>query len=144
MHAQRNHAQWMTMSALYMDKYPVTNAQYKAYLDASKYTPRDSFNFLKNWNYDEDTKTYSVPAGYAKKPVTYLGLSEAKSYCQFMKKRLPYSYEWQYAAQGNTSYLYPWGNQQKMGYAFPKQESGRYAMTPCSVLKLWVNVTSFS
>ena len=122
--------QWMTMQALYMDKYPVTNSQFMAYLTASRYKPRERHNFLKNWHYDEKTQTYSVPDGYGNKPVTYVGLSEAKAYCAFKKKRLPYSYEWQYAAQGNTSYLYPWGDHQGMGTNFPKQENGR-CVTVC-------------
>ena len=36
-------------SAFYIDRYPVTNAQYKAFLDASGYRPRDDHNFLRHW-----------------------------------------------------------------------------------------------
>ena len=32
-----------------MDKYPVTTAQYAAYLQATKYTPRDPTRWLVNW-----------------------------------------------------------------------------------------------
>jgi formylglycine-generating enzyme required for sulfatase activity len=37
----------------------------------------------------------SVPEGYAKKPVTFVGLAEARAYCAHHGKRLPASYEWQ-------------------------------------------------
>ena len=36
--------------ALYMDTYPVTNAQFKEFMVAAKYAPADPTNFLKHWN----------------------------------------------------------------------------------------------
>ena len=44
-----------------------------------------------------------------------------------------HSYEWQYAGQGNTSYLYPWGNQLKMGTNFPQTQHGRTIPGPADV-----------
>ena len=48
-----------------MDTYPVTCSEYSKYLESSKYVPTDSYNYLKNWNYDDTTKTYTYPDGYA-------------------------------------------------------------------------------
>ena len=39
----------MTIKPFYMDKYPVTNAQFKKFLDATHYHPADDLNFLKDW-----------------------------------------------------------------------------------------------
>eukprot|EP01084_Bolivina_argentea_P290183 498388_1 len=130
MNPHREHRQYMTMDPFYIDTYPVTCSQYQKYLQTSKYIPSDPYNYLKNWNYNNTTKTYSFPQGYANKPVTYLGLREARLYCAAQGKRLPHSYEWQYAAQGNTSYLYPWGNSQQMGTKFPNQQHGRTVPGP--------------
>ena len=121
-----DHKQYITMNKFYIDKYPVTCSEYKQYLTDSNYKPNDRYNYLKNWIYDNITDTYTIPMGYENKPVTYLGLNEARLYCSFIGKRLPHSYEWQYAAQGNTSYLYPWGNKQQMGTRFPQTQHERY------------------
>ena len=42
--------------------------------------------------------------------MTYLSLNEARRYCNWLGKRLPHSFEWQWSAQGDTLWLYPWGN----------------------------------
>merc|ERR1712137_1278220 len=91
-----------------MDKFPVTTTNYSKYLKATGYRPRDSFNWLKNWNGAEEP-----PAALADAPVTYVGLEEARAYCSWAHggSRLPHSWEWQYAAQGNTNRVYPWGNE---------------------------------
>eukprot|EP01084_Bolivina_argentea_P186942 322127_1 len=134
LHPQKEHSQKMTINKFYMDTYPVTCENYKKYLDSSGYKPTDRYNFLKNWNYSESTG-YMYPIGYDNKPVTYISLNEARSYCSYNGKRLPHSYEWQYSAQGNTSYIYPWGNQQKMGINFPQSQSGRILPGPEDVNK---------
>jgi len=38
-----------------------------------------------------------------------------------------------YAGQGNTSYLYPWGNTQEMGTRFPQTQHGRSIPEPAEV-----------
>ena len=39
----------MQIKPFYIDKYPVTNAQFKKFLDATHYHPKDDLNFLKDW-----------------------------------------------------------------------------------------------
>ena len=46
---RRQHDKEMDIQAFYIDKYPVTNAQFKRFLDASGYKPKDEHNFLKDW-----------------------------------------------------------------------------------------------
>jgi formylglycine-generating enzyme required for sulfatase activity len=101
--ARRFHEQRMHMKALYMDQYPVTNAEFKKFLDTTHYHPADDQNFLKDW------KNGTYPAGWAKKPVTWVSLEDARAYAEWVGKRLPHEWEWQYAAQGTDGRTYPWG-----------------------------------
>jgi formylglycine-generating enzyme required for sulfatase activity len=98
------HEMDVPIKAFYIDKFPVTNEQFKAFLDATHYRPEDDFNFLKDWTNGD------FPNGWAKKPVTWVALEDARAYALWAGKRLPHEWEWQYAAQGSDGRLYPWGN----------------------------------
>jgi len=102
--ARRFHDHPMHISAFWIDKYPVTNAQFKKFLDSAHYHPQDDLNFLLDWQ----NGTY--PAGWENKPVTWISLEDVRAYAQWAGKRLPHEWEWQYAAQGADGRLYPWGN----------------------------------
>ena len=54
---------------------------------------------LFNWNLSSLSATLSPPPRLRNKPVTYLGLDEARAYCRHYGKRLPHMWEWQKAAQ---------------------------------------------
>eukprot|EP01084_Bolivina_argentea_P290186 498394_1 len=129
----RDHNHVMNMDKIYMDRYPVTCSEYNKYLESSNYQPKDRYNYLKNWDYNNVTNKYTIPTGYDNKPVTYVSLNEARLFCAANGKRLPHSYEWQYAGQGNTSNIYPWGNTQGMGINFPKTQHGRTIPGPADV-----------
>jgi len=102
--ARRFHEHRMTIKPFFMDKYPVTNAEFKKFLDATHYHPAEDANFLKDW------KAGSYPEGAAKKPVTWVSLEDARAYAAWAGKRLPHEWEWQYAAQGTDGRMFPWGN----------------------------------
>ncbi|HET8635930.1 MAG TPA: SUMF1/EgtB/PvdO family nonheme iron enzyme [Acidobacteriaceae bacterium] len=102
---RRFHDHVLNIKPFYIDRYPVTNAQFKAFLDATHYHPRDGHNFLRDW------KNGSYPTGWAQKPVTWVSLEDARAYAHWAGKRLPNEWEWQYAAQGTDGRTYPWGNQ---------------------------------
>ena len=102
---RRFHEHRMHIHAFLMDKYPVTNAQFKKFLDATHYHPVDDLNFLRDW------KNGTYPQGWDKKPVTWVSLEDARAYAAWAGKRLPHEWEWQYAAQGgDEDRIYPWGN----------------------------------
>jgi gamma-glutamyl hercynylcysteine S-oxide synthase len=115
---RRYHAQRVHMKSFWMDTYPVTNADFKAFLDATKYHPADDHNFLKDW------KDGTYPAGWANKPVTWVSIEDARAYANWAGKRLPHEWEWQYAAQGTDGRSYPWGNDWEAD-AVPKPDTGR-------------------
>ena len=54
---------------------------------------------LSNWNISSLSDTPTPPVQLRNKPVTYLGLDEARAYCRHYGKRLPHMWEWQKAAQ---------------------------------------------
>ncbi len=87
----------MAIKRFFIDRTPVTNAQFKAFLDATRYHPKDDFNFLKDWT----GGTY--PEGWANRPVTWVSLEDARAYAAWSGKRLPREWEWQYAAQETTA-----------------------------------------
>lgn len=117
-HPQRSHNHTLEVGPLYMDRFPVTNANYSQFLHASGYRPRDPYNWLKHWGGNSST-----PPELADRPVTYVSLREARAYCSWAGARLPHSWEWQYAAQGVDGRLYPWGNSKDQG-CFPVLQNG--------------------
>jgi len=92
----------LSMPALFMDKYPVTNAQFRKFLEASKYSPLDTSNFLRHW------VKGGIPKGQEEFPVTYVSWEDAKAYAEWAGKRLPTEREWQYAAQTDKMNEWPW------------------------------------
>ena len=102
---RRFHEHPMQVKSFYIDKYPVTNAQFKKFLDASHYHPKDDLNFLRDW------KNGNYPQGSENKPVIWVSQEDARAYASWAGKRLPHEWEWQYAAQGVDGRLYPWGNE---------------------------------
>lgn len=103
-HPARSQKHSLDIVSFYMDKYPVTNQQYKKFINAVGYWPKDDHNFLKDW------KNKMYPRGWDMKPVTWVSIEDARAYATWAGKRLPHEWEWQYAAQGNDNRLYPWGN----------------------------------
>jgi formylglycine-generating enzyme required for sulfatase activity len=87
-----------------IDKTPVTNQQFEKFIKSAGYQPKNRDNFLKHW------KQGKIPPGEEDHPVVYICLNDAHAYAVWAGKRLPTELEWQHAAQGTDSLLYPWGN----------------------------------
>jgi len=95
------------MNEFLMDKFPVTNMQFKTFIDRSGYKPSDPVNFLKHWvkgNPTEEQKN---------QPVVYISYEDAKAYAKWAGKRLPTEIEWQYAAQTSDLRSWPWSKDTK-------------------------------
>jgi hypothetical protein len=67
----------MHVNTFYIDKFPITNAAFKTFLDATHYRPEDDLNFLHDW------KNGSYPDGWGNKPVTWVSLEDARAYAEW-------------------------------------------------------------
>jgi formylglycine-generating enzyme required for sulfatase activity len=83
----------------FMDKYEVTLAAYKSFVDAT------GSRAPENWT------SGKVPAGRDNYPVTFVNWYDAERYCRWAGKRLPSEAEWEKAARGTDGRDYPWGNE---------------------------------
>jgi iron(II)-dependent oxidoreductase len=125
--ARRYHEMKIHIPGFWIDTFPVTNAQFKAFLDATKYHPADDHNFLKDWHGN------NYPDGWGNKPVICVSLEDARAYAAWAGKRLPHEWEWQYAAQGLDGRTYPWGMSWEKE-SVPTVDMGRSMLPPSDVM----------
>jgi formylglycine-generating enzyme required for sulfatase activity len=100
---RRNHRHRLHVPRFFIDRTPVTNAEFKQFMDSGQYHPADEHNFLRDWS------NGTFPDGWGDKPVTWVSIEDARAYARWAGKRLPHVWEWQYAAQGTDGRAYPWG-----------------------------------
>ena len=96
-------------------KTPVTNAQYKKFIEAGGYEKKEYWsNEGWNWRSREkrtqpnywDDKEWNTPTH----PIVGVSWYEAKAFCKWANCRLPSEAEWEKAARNTDARKYPWGN----------------------------------
>jgi len=90
---------------IYLDAYrisrtPVTNRQYKVFVDVTGYA------VPKHWK-----KYGKIPNGKEDHPVLYVAWDDAHAFCSWASVSLPTEQQWEKAARGIDGREYPWGNQ---------------------------------
>jgi formylglycine-generating enzyme required for sulfatase activity len=104
-------AKQVRLEAYCIGKYSVTNAEYKAFLDANRSARPPNY-----W------QGGAYPAGKENHPVVYVSLTQANAYADWVKEQtgwkiaIPSSEQWEKAARGPRGFLYPWGNNSEVGY----------------------------
>ena len=102
----------VTVPDFYMDKYEVTNADFKKFIDANpKWAKSNIPDSLQDGNYLKDWKGNKYPKFKANYPVVYVSWFAAHAYAQWENKRLPTESEFEFAAKGGhlESAVFPWG-----------------------------------
>ncbi len=123
-YAQRETPQrTVELSAYEIGRYPVTNLEYKAFVEATGHSPPS------HWEGGQ------FPDELADHPVVYISWNDATAYCEWLTEttgkpyRLPTEAEWERAARGTDGRRYPWGDEWDETRA-NTQEAGPGTTTP--------------
>jgi formylglycine-generating enzyme required for sulfatase activity len=106
----------VTLSAYYVDKFEVTNAQYAALLNTIGSNVDSEGNDLlnlrnNNAQIEQTDSTFVLKSSdFANRPVIEVTWYGAAEYCEWMGGRLPTEAEWEKAARGTDARAYPWGD----------------------------------
>jgi len=100
----------------WIDKYPVTNEKYRAFILAEGYGNQACWS-PEGWRWK--TKNNIIVPEYwndnkwnrADHPVVGVSYYEAEAYAKWAGKRLPTEREWEKAARGEDGREYPWGDE---------------------------------
>lgn len=100
------------IDSFYLDKYEVTNADFKNFLDKNPAWRKDKIlsefhngKYLQTWN------GHLFPKAKENHPVAFVSWYAAVAYCQSRGKRLPTEAEWEFASRGGLSgKAFPWGD----------------------------------
>jgi formylglycine-generating enzyme required for sulfatase activity len=90
---------------------PVTNAQYKRFLDANPDHPVPFFDndWAKPYNWDAKRRMYSPDK--AEHPVVLVNWHDAKAFCDWAGLALPSEEQWEKAARGTDGRKWPWSDE---------------------------------
>jgi len=93
----------VSLAGFWIDKYEVTNAQYRRCVEAGQCRPPSESRSATRDRY------YGNPE-FDNYPVVGVSWDDAQAYCRWSDKRMPSEAEWERAARGSDERTWPWGN----------------------------------
>ncbi len=119
----------ITLDEYWIDKTEVTNGQFALFVNATGYITTAEqqgsslvFNSTNNTIQRVSGVDWRQPQGrqididqYSQYPVIQVSWEDASAYCLWAGRRLPTEAEWEKAARGTDSRLFPWGNSAPTG-----------------------------
>ena len=97
-------AHQVSMPGFWIDKVEVTNAMYALCVKSGACRLPQEFHSDSRDKYYGDSQ-------FSDYPVIYVTWLQAKTYCEWAGRRLPTEAEWERAARGDDTRVYPWGDQ---------------------------------
>lgn len=101
----------MELPEYWIGRTPLTNAQYKRFLDANPNHPVPHVDAGWAEPYNWDQKSRACPAGKADHPVVLISWRDAMAFCDWAGLALPTEMQWEKAARGTDGRTWPWGDE---------------------------------
>ena len=111
-----NPAHEVYVEGFYIDRYPVTQSEYKRFVDATGHqVPCYDVEWAEPQGYNWDRGSLTPPDGKVNHPVVLVTWEDALAYAAWAAKRLLTEAEWERAARGDDARRWPWGNSFQLG-----------------------------